>query len=315
MFFYFVDLPALPNIRQAVAAILAGACGDALGNGVEFAERGTFPQVLSMRDSQRYLPLGQWSDDTAMMLCVAESLLEHGRVDVKDQMERYLAFWDQQIGWDCQVPIFPGRTTAAALENFRRTRDPYSATLDPNALGNGALTRVLPLSIVLHGDEEELRNACIKTTSTTHAAELCVEASQVLGLIQSALLNGKGKDEALHAAKGIHWSNDRLNRIASGGYAGYPLEAISSSGYVLDSLEAALWCFLLPDTRDAVLTAVNLGGDCDTVACIVGQLCGLAYAGQDIPHDWQEQVKGKERLVRIGIELCELANRAAKTKG
>ncbi len=225
---------------RALGGLLALACGDALANGVEFSPRGS-AEIKDMHITRRYLPVGQWSDDTGLALCLGESLVETNGFDPADQMRRYEGFYDRKEGWPCELALAPGNTLGAALKNFKYTDEPFLGSTHSLAAGNGGLMRLLPAVLAAHPDTELVRLRARESTRTTHGAQECLEANELLALILHQLLLVKDKSDALSAANDQAWQSKKLLALARGEYLNKPETLIKAKSYVVDTLEAALW--------------------------------------------------------------------------
>ncbi len=297
--------------ERATGGLLALACGDALANGVEFSPRGS-ADIKDMHSTCRYLPVGQWSDDTGLALCLGESLVAMRVFDPADQMRRYEGFYDRQQGWPCELALAPGNTLGAALKTFRYTDEPFAGSTHPLAAGNGGLMRLLPAVLAAHPDLELTRLWARESTRTTHGAEECLEASELLAMVIHQLLIGESKDLALIAGKDEIWKSKKIAALAKGDYLEKSDALIRAKSYVVDALEAALWCFSTTDSLEtALLTAANLGDDCDTVAAITGQLAGCHYGKGGIPMAWLEVLADKKRIEELATQLIQMAPTAA----
>ena len=292
--------------ERAIGGLLALACGDALANGVEFSPRGS-ADIKDMNSTRRYLPVGQWSDDTGLALCLGESLVARNGFDAADQMRRYEGFYDRQEGWPSELALAPGNTLGAALKKFKYTDEPFAGSTHPLAAGNGGLMRLLPAVLAAHPDLELIRLWAKESTRTTHGAEECLEASELLAMIIHQLLLGEPKNQALEAGKDEAWKSKKITALAQGDYLQKADALIKAKSYVVDTLEAALWCFGTTDTLEAaLLAAANLGDDCDTVAAITGQLAGCHYGLSAIPADWLNVLVEKDRIEQLAQRLIEL---------
>ena len=292
--------------ERAIGGLLALACGDALANGVEFSPRGS-ADIKDMNSTRRYLPVGQWSDDTGLALCLGESLVARNGFDAADQMRRYEGFYDRQEGWPSELALAPGNTLGAALKKFKYTDEPFAGSTHPLAAGNGGLMRLLPAVLAAHPDLELIRLWAKESTRTTHGAEECLEASELLAMIIHQLLLGEPKNQALEAGKDEAWKSKKITALAQGDYLQKADALIKAKSYVVDTLEAALWCFSTTDSLEAaLLSAANLGDDCDTVAAITGQLAGCHYGLNAIPADWLNVLMEKDRIEQLAQRLIEL---------
>lgn len=292
--------------ERAIGGLLALACGDALANGVEFSPRGS-ADIKDMNSTRRYLPVGQWSDDTGLALCLGESLVAKNGFDAADQMRRYEGFYDRQEGWPSELALSPGNTLGAALKKFKYTDEPFAGSTHPLAAGNGGLMRLLPAVLSAHPDLELIRLWARESTRTTHGAEECLEASELLAMIIHHLLLGESKNQALEAGKDEVWKSKKITALAQGDYLQKADALIKAKSYVVDTLESALWCFGTTDSLEAaLLAAANLGDDCDTVAAITGQLAGSHYGLNAIPAGWLDVLVEKDRIEQLARSLIDL---------
>jgi len=278
--------------------LLALACGDAIGTAVEFRSRGSFAPITDMVGGGPFgLAPGQWTDDTSMALCLAESLLNKDGFDATDQMGRYLNWWQWGYLSATGACFDIGITVRTALEQFRATGNPFSGSTDPNSAGNGSLMRLAPIVLFFYPDLEQVSQHCANSSRTTHGAPEAIQCCVLLGrLISSALAGGSKRD--LLRIESVDFSEQKVAQIATGDYVKKPLAEIKGSGYSVDSLEAALWSFHRTETlEDAILTAANLGDDADTTAAIVGQLAGAHYGAGQIPRRWLDRLH-----MRLDIE-------------
>lgn len=301
-------------------ALLGLAAGDALGTTLEFAPPGTFTPIDDMTGGGPFnLGPGQWTDDTAMALCLAESLIESRGFDARDQMQRYL-LWYRKGHLSSNGSAFDiGNTVRAALIAFERDGDPMSGSEDPRTAGNGSLMRLAPVPLAYARRPERAIHLAAESSRTTHAAREAVDACRwFAGLLVGALL-GLDKDSLL--APGFSpvpglWEREplapRIAEIAAGSYLTRDPPEIRGTGYVADCLEAALWAFHRgTDFREGALLAVNLGEDADTTAAVYGQIAGAHYGVQGIPAPWREALARRETLRGYADLLLTLAEHLA----
>jgi ADP-ribosyl-[dinitrogen reductase] hydrolase len=298
------------NLASRQRGCLLGlACGDAVGTTVEFRERGSFPPMTDMTGGGPFrLPVGAWTDDTSMALCLASSLVELGRFDAEDQMRRYCRWYEtgylSSIGHCFDI----GLTVRGSLARFQQSGDPFSGRPDPHSAGNGCIMRLAPVPMFFHPDSAEANRWAGESSRTTHGAPECVESCQLLAAMICAALSGDTKDEILFAHDPSRFRCPNVRAIAAGGYRGKSAAAISGSGYVIHCLEASAWCFWQSESfRDAILLAVNLGDDADTTGAICGQVAGAFYGEEGIPAEWLS------RLV-MAEDIRSLADRLAGPK-
>ena len=293
------------NERERYRGALLGlAAGDAVGTALEFKPPGSFAPIDDMVGGGPFgLEPGQWTDDTSMALCLAASLVRCGGFDARDQMERYCS-WRSHGYMSSNGECFDiGTTVAGALRRYRQTDDPFAGSTHPNSAGNGSLMRLAPVVLFFFPD----RNACVRyageSSRTTHGAREAVDACGMFAQMLFAALAGASKREVLGAAAPENPS-ERLNSIAAGSYRGRPAREIRGNGYVVDSMEAALWSFERTGSfREAVLTAANLGDDADTTAAICGQLAGAFYGVGGIPAHWLRLLAMHEEIVVLADAL------------
>ncbi|HEX8957578.1 MAG TPA: ADP-ribosylglycohydrolase family protein, partial [Burkholderiaceae bacterium] len=263
------------RLERYVGCLLGLACGDAVGTTVEFSPRGSFATVTDMVGGGPFgLVPGQWTDDTSMALCLAESLLTKQGFDAHDQMTRYVNWWKWGYLSSTGHCFDIGMTVRGALRSFLETGDPYSGPTDPETAGNGSLMRLAPAVLFAYPDRGKALQYAADSSRTTHGASEAVECCQLLAALLCRILDGTDKAQLLQDL-GFEPRERKVKELAGGGFLEKDGHGIRGSGYCVESLEAALWCFYRTDTfRDAVLRAANLGDDADTTAAIVGQIAG-----------------------------------------
>ncbi|MEE4382812.1 MAG: ADP-ribosylglycohydrolase family protein [Pseudomonadales bacterium] len=294
---------------RAIGCFLGLACGDAVGTTVEFRPRGSFEPLTDMVGGGPFgLEPGQWTDDTSMALCLAESLLETGCFDPVDQLRRYVR-WFREGHLSATGECFDiGNTVRMALHRFEETGRPDSGPTDPRMAGNGSIMRLAPVALFAHPDPEAVDRLCAESSRTTHGAEEAIAACRMLGAVLHHLLRGASRDEALHSIEPRDWMSPALQSVARGEWRAKGEAAIRGSGYVVESLEAAFWCFHRARSfEEAVLLAANLGDDADTTAAVVGQLAGAHFGQRGIPERWRLCIYGTDRFVDWSKRLIQLA--------
>jgi len=253
------------RIHRARGALLGLATGDAVGTVVEFRRRGSFAEVTDMVGGGPFrLKPGEFTDDASMALCLGASLLARG-FDPHDQMLRYQD-WAQNGYMSSNGRCFDiGGTVSQALRQFQRTGNPLAGSTDPHSAGNGCLMRLAPVPIRYLDDMKLAVQYCGEQSRTTHGADECVAASRLFGEMLVRALNGADKEAVLAASEYAGELPARLAAIAAGGYRAKTRAQVKGSGYVVESLEASLWCFQQTGNfREAVLMATNLGDDATT---------------------------------------------------
>jgi ADP-ribosyl-[dinitrogen reductase] hydrolase len=265
-------------------ALLGPAVGDALGTTLEFRAKGSFEPIDDMVGGGPFgLEPGEWTDDTSMALCLAESLSGRG-FDPHDQMTRYLRWWRDGY-WSSTGRCFDiGITVASALSRFEATGDPMAGSTDPRSAGNGSLMRLAPVPLRYAQDPAESVRLAGESSRTTHGAAEAVDACRYFAALIVAALAGRSKEELLHGntvVQGAEPLAPAIAAIAAGSFRTRTVDHIRGSGYVVHTLEAALWSFCNSDTfRDGALLAVNLGEDADTTGAVYGQLAGAYWTGR-----------------------------------
>ncbi len=306
------------NKRERYRGALLGlAVGDALGTTLEFHSPGTFTPIVNMVGSGPFdLRPGQWTDDTSMALCLAESLITKRCFDPSDQMERYLR-WYRHGHLSSTGECFDiGTTTSSSLERFEQTHEPYCGTGNAHHAGNGCIMRLAPVPLFFAEQPEEAIARSGDSSRTTHGNRDCVDACRYLGALIVGAARGATKDELLSnrfCPVSGYWDSyplsQSIDEIASGSFKTREPPQIKGTGHVVRSLEAALWAFNKgTDFRDGALLSVNLGDDADTTGAIYGQLAGAYYGVDGIPAEWQEKIAKRDLILTFADRLCELAH-------
>jgi ADP-ribosyl-[dinitrogen reductase] hydrolase len=283
--------------------LLGLAAGDAVGTTVEFQHRGSFLPVTDMVGGGPFnLKLGQWTDDTSMALCLATSLIKMGEFDAADQMNRYCS-WHEQGYLSSTGDCFDiGNTVSQALQQYKLSGSPFSGSTNPRSAGNGCLMRLAPVPMFYFPDHDRAVHFSGESSRTTHGAVECIDASCLFGEMIFRALSGASKSEILFGQNAAIIDSSAIQAIAAGEYRTKTIDNIRGTGYVVESLEAALWCFWTTETfEQAILAATNLGDDADTTAAICGQVAGAYYGESGIPPHWLKQLTMHQ-------EISELAN-------
>jgi len=279
---------------RLLGSLLGLAVGDALGAAVEFQARDSFPPVTDMVGGGVFdLAPGQWTDDTSMALCIAASLTETGAYDPRDQLARFVRWYRDGYLSSTGRCFDIGNQTRAALEEFEATGEPYRESVGGMSAGNGSLMRLAPVAMAFCDDPEAAGRFSADSSRTTHPAVECVEACGAYGRLIAAAIEGASRTElyVLAADLAEQVTNPDLATILRGSYRVKERDEISSSGYVLHSLEAAMWALARTDDfLEGALLAVNLGDDADTVGAIYGQLTGALYGRSGIPESWRNRL-------------------------
>ena len=295
------------DLNRFRGCLLGLAVGDAIGTTVEFKPRGSFPTVTDMVGGGPFhLKPGQWTDDTSMALCLATSLIFNNGFDPIDQMDRY---WDwYQNGYLSSTGEFfdIGNTIREALERYKHTGNPFSGSTSPDMAGNGSLMRLAPVPMFYFPDLEKIIHFAGESSRTTHGALECLEACRLFAEMIFRAISGMSKDDILFSST-IKISSPKIKEVASGEYRQKTTTQIQGTGYVVQSLEAALWCFYQTDTfESAILRAANLGDDADTTAAICGQIAGAYYGESEIPAKWLERLFMRTEITDLADKLSKI---------
>ncbi len=287
------------NNTKIYSGIMGLVVGDAVGVPVEFKPRCN-DDAYAITDMVGYgtynMPPGTWSDDSSMTLATVESIARLGRISTDDIMHNFYRWVDENAFTPHGEMFDIGRATREAIQRYAwgtpAKKCGGKADWDN---GNGSLMRILPLAFT------DCRYQVVNALSgLTHAHEISLEACRIYISVARKLLRGKKLDIIV---KNINPDLPVFNRLPV--LDSLQRDDIKSSGYVVDTLEAALWCNLKSNNyRECVLMAVNLGEDTDTVAAVAGGLAGIIYgsgAEKGIPEEWINQIARKEWIQ----ELCE----------
>lgn len=304
------------------AGCLAGlAAGDALGTTVEFSPPGTFAPLTDMNGGGVFgLKAGQWTDDTSMALCLAESLIKAEGFDPQDQMDRYVKWFKEGHLSSTGVCFDIGNATRTALAAYLETGEPYSGSENPRSAGNGSIMRLAPVPMFYASAPEQALSYAEASSRTTHAARECLDACRLLTAILLAGLHGWPRERILAAGAFEAWLggrklSPRIHDIYSGSYLRLAPPDIRGTGYVAESLEAALWAFAASSSfEEGALLAVNLGDDADTTGAVYGQIAGAYYGWEGIPERWRHKIAMGDLILEYASRLYQKGTSAVLEK-
>ncbi len=301
---------------KTIDGIFGLAVADALGVPAEFKSRKSLkenPITDMVGYGTHHQPAGTWSDDTSMTIATMDSIIDKQGINYDDMMEKF-SDWMHTAKYTAGGVFFDiGGTTRSAIHNFARGNmalycgEPYES-----ANGNGSLMRIIPVVLycyykkLSHKDEVEIIN---NASSITHAHEISKLGCMIYADYIKEILKGNSLLQAYDNLKSQHYSRyykpDTVyvyQRVLDGSLANLKEEDIHSSGFVVHTLEAALWCNLTSNSyKEAVLKAVNLGDDTDTVAAVAGSIAGIYYGYESIPESWRKTLINREYL----MDLCQ----------
>jgi ADP-ribosyl-[dinitrogen reductase] hydrolase len=294
------------SLDRAIGALLGLAVGDAVGTTVEFRAPGSFAPITDMVGGGPFrLLAGEWTDDTSMALCLAESILDRGEMDHADQLRRYLLWKDEGYLASNGRCFDIGITTRSQLERFRRTGQAVDPSPDAEAAANGSLMRLAGVPIRWYDEADVASRMSAESSLTTHPAQRPVDCCRVLGAMVSALIAG---DSFVEVVAPAFWKWGELHpqvaAVVAGSWSLKEPPEIRGTGYCVHALEAALWAVGGADSfSDAVLRAANLGDDADTTAAIAGQLAGARWGASAIPMAWRTKIVGGVRITSLAQNL------------
>nr|WP_293346925.1 MULTISPECIES: ADP-ribosylglycohydrolase family protein [unclassified Microcoleus] len=307
----------MQQIERYRGSLIGLAVGDALGTTLEFCRPGTFEPIKDMVGGGPFrLQPGQWTDDTSMALCLAESLIEKKDFDPVHQLETYLK-WRLHGHLSSTGKCFDiGNTVQEALWHFKDTKKPYCGSTDAWAAGNGSIMRLAPVPLFYAKNPLEVIEKSGASSRTTHGAATCVDACRYFGALIAGAVNKVSKEVLLserYCPIAEYWAAHPLvaeiDEIAAGSFKRRQPPEIKGTGYVVKSLEAALWAFYNSSSfAEGCLLAVNLGDDADTTGAVYGQLAGAFYGESAIPQKWISQLTDfsliasfAEQLLTVGL--------------
>jgi len=255
---------------------------------------------------------GEWTDDTSMALCLAESLIEKQGFDAIDQMERYV-LWHREGHLSSTGSCFDiGNTVRRSLRKFEESKEPYCGSTDPRSAGNGSIMRLAPVPLFYAGNPRVAIEKSGESSRTTHGAATCIDACRYMGGLIVGAVSGAAKKELLstrYCPVEGYWSEhplvNEIDDIVAGSCKTREPPDIVGSGYVVKSLEAALWAFHKSGSfKEGCLLAVNLGNDADTTGAVYGQIAGAFYGEAGIPKAWREKLALRHVIKSLADKLA-----------
>ncbi len=298
-------------------SILGLAVGDALGAPVEFTKKDSFEKIEHYRRGGKFnVEIGEYTDDTAMALCLAQSLIDKNGIDQKDQLSKYLKWFEDGYMSANGRSIGCGKVTLRALYRYisKDCSECGNSRLTKGA-GNGSLMRIAPVALFYANDIKLAMEMATKSSLTTHGLPICSDASMYMtGLIIGAI-EGKSKDELLsmNYAKILfdHIKNytfhEEVVALAYGSYKDKSRDDIEAKGYVIKTLESALWAFYNTSTFDeGLILVVNLGDDADTVGAVYGQLAGAYYGVDSIAKAYKDGLMKREFIEDLALKILKI---------
>lgn len=304
----------LSQALRMKSGLIGLAIGDALGLPVEYLSREELENkpVSEMKGYGTHnVPEGTWSDETSMTVAAMDSIIKCKSINYNDIMQKFCD-WKDQAKYTVSGEFFTiGMATTKALHNYQNGIEPLECGCrQAFENGNGSLMRMLPFAYYIKVNnltDEEKVSIINNASSLTHAHEISRLGCKIYIDYILLLLDGLDKEEALKEIRNIKYidyyskeSIEKYSRILSDNFKELKKEDISSSGYVVATLEASIWCTLNSSNfEEAVKMAVNLGKDTDTIGAITGSINGIIYGKYSIPNRWLEKLKRKHFLEDI----------------
>lgn len=306
--------------NQYLGAIIGHAVGDAMGFPTEFSKREELLQnpVIEMIDSPDVgQPAGSWSDDTAMEIATIDSFIQKKYFDYKDIMDKWVKWISKSEYTPTGVAFDIGRTCLKAIKKYCNGTAPLQCgSTSINENGNGSLMRILPVALYAYSkklDDTSIHKLTNEVSSLTHAHEVSRLGCYIYVQFIINLLKGKTKEEAYKHIQDLDYRSftiDSINqytRILNEQIEVQILENIKSTGYIVDTLESAMWIFMnAQHYKEAIIASTNIGGDTDTIGSIVGSMAGIYYGFESIPSNWLDKLQRKEYLMELAskFERC-----------
>lgn len=305
---------------KVVDGIIGHAIGDAMGTPVQFKDRKLFYKPVKEMLKSGFGDKGTWSDDTSMEIATIDSYINCNGWNYDDIMNNYISWINDAKYTSRGITFDVGRTCMRAIKNYAFNGTPAleSGLNDINSNGNGSLMRIQPVAYYCYYkklNNKEIYSLVKDISSLTHRHEIAILGCYIYILYMIKLLQGKDKYSAYNMIKIEDYSmfseesKEYYQRILKEDLNKLKVNDIKSSGYVVDSLEAAMWVTLkAKDFKETIIGTVNLGGDTDTIAAIAGSMAGIIYGIESFPKEWVDVIAKKDYL----IELSEKYEEAIK---
>ena len=299
--------------NQYLGAIIGHAVGDAMGFPTEFSKREELLQnpVIEMIDSPDVgQPAGSWSDDTAMVIATIDSFIQKKYFDYKDIMDKWVKWISKSEYTPTGVAFDIGRTCLKAIKKYCNGTAPLQCgSTSINENGNGSLMRILPVALYAYSkklDDTSIHKLTNEVSSLTHAHEVSRLGCYIYVQFIICLLKGYTKEDAYKHIQYLDYSAYDMHslklytRILDEQIEVQRLDQIKSTGYIVDTLESAMWIFMnAQHYKEAITASTNIGGDTDTIGAIVGSMAGIYYGFESIPSNWLEKLQRKDYLIEL----------------
>ncbi len=286
------------------------AIGDALGMPLEFKERGTFAEIETMQAGGAFnLPVGYWTDDTSMALCLADSILENRGYDSYDVMDRYAKWRNEGYRSSTGACFDIGNQTTTAISEYLRHPQVSVETQRGESAGNGSIMRLTPVvmaSLAARNSLEQTMALGAASARETHYSIVAETATAIFAAMLAKAVDANTKQDVLDFSTANYAQSDPIVAVIKGAASKTP-DVLKPTGYVIDTLEVAMWAFMTTDTfKEGALKTVNMGGDADTIGAVYGQLAGAYYGCQGIPSEWLEVLHDSADLRQLASSLSSV---------
>ena len=302
------------------SSLLGFAIGDALGLPIQFIPREKLNKRIT--DMQGYgtfnMPKGTWSDDTSLTLATLDSICDKKCIDYEDIMQKFV-LWLKNGKYTPNEKSFDiGETCLSSISNYiYKGKEPvYCGSISINSNGNGSLMRMLPLALYcyyLNISNNEILELTCSLSSLTHQHEISKLGCFIYVQFVIELIKSKNKYKAYKYIQNLDYSCFSENslfayhRILENNIYEFDINEIKSSGYVVDTLEASLWCLINNNNyEESVITAINLGDDADTIGAITGSMAGILYGYDEIPERFLNELQKKDYLINYAQKFEEI---------
>lgn len=304
-------------MSKFIDSIIGHAIGDAMGVPTQFCMRNRLlehPVTEMISSNKTGQPAGSWSDDTSMEICTIDSFIQNENWNYSDIMSRWLE-WVTDAKYTPNNETFDvGKTCLRAIRNFSLGITPLKCGLDSETSnGNGSLMRILPVALYSYYknlNEAEIIKLTNEISSLTHAHEISKLGCYIYVRYIMYLLAGTTKEHAYDLIQNINYSSyseyaiSKYDRILKNNIKNYNIDSISSSGYVVDTLECALWVLLNANSyKETIVATTNIGNDTDTIGAIAGSMAGIIYGISSIPEKWLNKLMRKDYLIELSLNF------------
>jgi ADP-ribosylglycohydrolase len=307
------------SLDRYLGSMFGLAIGDAFGAPIELNLPGTFKKVDNLVGGGYFkLKPGEWTDDTSLALCSADSLIRRKKFDSKDQLKTFLR-WYREGYMSCKKEAFGiGLVTASALMRFESTHKSFCGPIGAKTATNGSIMHIAPIPLAYAKYPREAIKMSAQGSQLTHGAEEAVDACRYFSLLILGALYGYDKSDFLKSGFDPVAPNvlknkslvHKINLIASGSFKKIKSPSINLKNYAdaATTLHAALWAFYHTDTFESgLIKVVNLGWDADTMGAVYGQLAGAYYGFKKIPESWTKKVAKRDIIKNFATKIYKLA--------